>query len=167
MADLLADLRLRSLAEVCRQLDLGPIEVARLCGLAEVDPPSGWAFDKPTLARITEVGGVDAPWPHDPTPGAMSRVRAILLELVVRGFSGDRPTRIDNTWRGLPRSEQHMLAVAFATLAELGWVILASRPEGEVVAVAADPPEPLQAFLDGREPPEALAETLATLVEDR
>ena len=160
MTDPLDELRLRSLGEVSQQLGISPLEVVRLCTLAGIDPESGWAFDPRTVTRLGEVGLIDAPWPHDAQPDAIHRVRAVLAELRARNFQGTSVTRIDNTWRGLPPREQSMLADAFTVLEELWWVQVTHRPEGRFVSLASPPPEPLQAFLDGGEPPESLVTAL-------
>lgn len=166
MADPLDELRLRSLPDVSRELGLSLLEVVRLCGLAEVDPPSGWALDPRTAARLAEVGGVEAAWPHPPQPDALHRVRSVLAELHARELHGDQMTRADNIWRGLPASEQHLLDTTIATLSDLGWVRVAWRAEGRMVSLATPLPEPLQAFLDDGAPPPVLAAAIAACEEE-
>ncbi|MEM6928038.1 MAG: hypothetical protein AAF602_13990 [Myxococcota bacterium] len=166
MADALDAFTPRSLDAVARQLGLAPLEVVRLCGLAELDPPAGWTLTSETPGRLAELGGIEAPWLHDAALGAMERLRGILVELAARNLRGDALTRMDNTWRGLPPSQQAWLASAFDVLAELDILRVVSRPEGRMVSLAPSVSEPLQAFLDGGEPPPALARAVAAIQEE-
>ncbi len=161
MADPLADVLPRSLPDVSRELGIAPLEVVRLCGLVDVTPPSGWALDPRVPERLAQIGGIELRWDHASGLGPLDRIRAVLGRLAERNLRGDRFTRIDNTWRGLPADEQLWIERALTVLADSGHLHVEWRPEGRVVALAASPSQPLQAFLDGGDAPPELAGALA------
>lgn len=114
-------LRPWSVVRVAQALDLHPFEVIRILA-ADGSLPPGLRLRPGDVARVVEVGGLEAWW--DPSDGepreAAPLVRALAAELVTRGLVEPTWTRADNLFRGLLPVEQAVVRRAINAWIRLG-----------------------------------------------
>lgn len=137
---MLDELMPHGLADAARELGTDPFEVVRLLVAANAVPKGALQVDGETIDRLREIGKIDASWwdgvplPKD-TNARRARVRAAVHLLAERERFGDAGTRMDNVWRGLPPTDQHVLQAALMTLAEEGMIRVVATPIGLMVSI--------------------------------
>jgi hypothetical protein len=142
------------LTELSRRLGVDPFEAVRLLVATGYDLRGPLAFSASLVGQLRERGGVHESWwrevnlPTDASP-ARARVRAALQLLLDKGFVGERTTRMDNVWRGLPYEDQGLLQRALTALTREGLLVCVGTPTGLQVAVDASKRAAVDALAKG------------------
>lgn len=146
-------LRRAGVLEVAHRLDLDPLEILHL--LVEADSlPGDLRFDEADAERLQELAGAEWWWAEgepflaDDDPGP-DMVRAILEEIVARGFVGGRSTRRDNLLRGIGSDRRLVAEDAVAALISAGWLAESQRQTGSMVTLPQARLAEAQVFLEG------------------
>lgn len=146
---MLDELRPMGLYQAALTLEVEPFEVVRLLTLANAIPEDNLLISDATLDLLREVGGLEQWWSEGSDDGD-ALVRAALGTLLERGHVGERTTRLDNLWRGLPGETQSALQHAVTQLVQAGLLRTVMHVQGVHVAVAPDAVERLKAVAEGR-----------------
>lgn len=150
---MLEELRPLGISDVAKRLGIDVFEVVRLL-VASGNMPTHLQVPSEHVERLRSFGGIDAPWwidvelPEDEHP-LRQRVRAAIQLLLDRGHVGDRTTRMDNVWRGLPDDDQAFLQTALTVLGEEGLLTVLATPVGVQVAIASDRLDTARGIADG------------------
>ncbi|MBX2801711.1 MAG: hypothetical protein KTR31_28795 [Myxococcales bacterium] len=159
---MLEELKPLTLTGTARRLGVDPFEVVRLLVAARAVPQGPFALSPDLVQRLRELGKIDLPWwdtvqlPADPHP-KRQRVRAALLQLLLRKHIDESATRVDNVLRGLPPEEQELLQHSLTALAEAGMLHIRPSNIGSVVSVVGNRVEQVRAIADGGDIPAELA----------
>lgn len=143
------------------RLDVEPFELVRLLIASGDDGP----IDAITSARLEAVrafAAVETWWGADRSPprddkAARGAIRGALQELLDRGYVGDRRTRVDNLWRGLPPGLHGVVEEAVEVLVEHGLLSVRAEPMGQLVAARPEGRDRLVAIVAGKDVPDDLA----------
>ena len=150
---MLEDLRPMGLTEVARQLGIDPFEVVRLMVVARM-PAEQLRFTSDQVERIRQAGGIEAWWSGaKPATDSRARVRMVAQQMVERGFVGEKTTRADNLWRGLPLDEAEVVRNAVAAMVKEGWLITVASAKGAQVAILPRALEEMKRLADGKSEP--------------
>jgi len=145
-----------------RELQVHPFEVVRLQVLSGA-PLDQLAFDDPSIGRLREFGRLETWWEDGadalPEDDNASRrvVRGMLDAMVQREHVGEKTTRLDNLWRGLPADHVEVAEQAVMVMHELGMLASVATPAGMQVAVHPDALENVKDVVARGNAPDALA----------
>ncbi|HHO49992.1 MAG TPA: hypothetical protein ENK18_03765 [Deltaproteobacteria bacterium] len=159
---MLDELQPLSLTAAARRLGIDPFEVVRLLVVADAVPKGPFALAPELVQRLGELGRIEPPWwegvalPNGEGHPGLKRIRAALGLLLSRGHTAERPTRLDNVWRGLEHTEQELLSRALHTLAEASLLSIEVTPIGQLVCVRDEARERVQAIAEGSDIPDSL-----------
>jgi hypothetical protein len=114
------------------------------------------------LARLREFGEIETWWDGDaglPDDASPSRrvVRGMLDAMLQRDRVGDKTTRVDNLWRGLPAEHTETAQQAVMVLNELGFLALVATPGGMRASVHPDALDTIKDVVARGNAPDALA----------
>lgn len=153
----------KTLAEVASQLDLAPLEVARILGHIGVLEPDLRVTDA-SLKRLSEAAGIQRWWtgveplpPSDPDRTQLL-VRLLARKLLARDRVGPQTTRGDNLLRGLKTADQNRLRPVVNALIRAEVLTTRSSWRGVQISVAPGREEALRALGGGHR--------LATVLQD-
>ena len=157
MSDALNALTPIGLNEVSRRLGVDPFETVRLLIATEQDLSGPMLFAPEVVEMLRDQGGVeDSWWPDAQQAEPQALVEAAVKQLLDRGLVGDKTTRMDNVWRGLPIDDQALLQQALTVLAEEQVVRCVGTPIGLHVAVDASQKAVAEAIASGSSSTEGL-----------
>ncbi|TVQ91894.1 MAG: hypothetical protein EA397_08320 [Deltaproteobacteria bacterium] len=140
-------------------LELGehPFEVVRLLVMAghSVEP----SVPRDRIAQLRVFGGIETWWGSIELPDDDNRRRAIVRGMIEamlqRELIGDRTTRRENLYRGLPAEDYEVAAYAVSVLIQLGGLVLTRAPSGALVSIHPDWADGARALVSrGQAPPE-------------
>jgi len=145
---MLEELRPIGLRDVARDLGIDPFEVVRLLVVADAFPER-LEFTADHVEQIRKVGGIEHWW----TEGWPEERRELILDTVRRlidgGIHGDRGTRVDNLWRGLPTDEQALLQQLVTSLVQSGHLATFMTPRGVQVSLTSTAVDTLKQVVAG------------------
>lgn len=157
---MIQELRPIGLYDAARTLGIDPFEVVRLLVVADAVPSGQLRLTDDHVDKIRETGGIEFWW-TEPLPESdnprRALVQAMIARLIDQGYVGDRGTRIDNLWRGLPVEEIALLQQAVNVLAHGGHLVTFLTPRGVQAALTADSVEHLRGVAEGQTEDESLA----------
>ncbi|MCA9494853.1 MAG: hypothetical protein KC621_33220 [Myxococcales bacterium] len=151
-----------ALADAARELGCEPFDVIQLAVSARSGlGASPLVFSRAEVDAMRQMGGFEATWwtdvqlPADASP-ELARVRAAMQQLQMRGYVGDKQTRVDNVWRGLDAEERDLLRRAIAALVADGLLVATGTSAGIRVSIASDGVGAVQDLVGGKATPESL-----------
>lgn len=144
---------------VARALGEHPFEVVRLLVMTghSVEP----VIPQARVEQIRTFGGIERWWdtvdlPEDDNR-ARSVVRGVLDALLQRDRIGDRTTRRENLFRGLPDADLQVAMQAVAILIEQGHLVQVRAPSGALVAIHPNWADAARALVARGQAPDELA----------
>jgi hypothetical protein len=149
------------LNEMSRRLGVDPFETVRLLVATDYDMTGPLRFAPEVVEMLRDKGGVHATWwdgssgPADDNP-SRQRVRAALQLMLDKGYVGDKTTRMDNVWRGLPYADQGLIQQALTVLTEEGLVRCIGTPMGLQVSVDAGKLDLVRGIVSGKKSSDGL-----------
>ncbi|MCB9684112.1 MAG: hypothetical protein H6738_00820 [Alphaproteobacteria bacterium] len=150
------------LADAARELGCEPFDVIQLAVSARGGIGSSpLVFTRAELEKMRGMGGFESTWwtdvqlPADASP-ELARVRAAVQQLQMRGYVGDKQTRVDNVWRGLDLETRDLLRRAIAALVADGLLVATGTSAGIQVSIAAGGVGAVQDLVGGKATPESL-----------
>lgn len=155
---MLSDLLPKNLTGAARTLGVDPFEVVRL--LVASDKSRGpYTFGPADVEALQLYGDIENWWPGIPVPddtvAPRARIRAVVAEMLRRRLVGDRQTRLDNLWRGLPDEERQLLEDGVDALCDLGMLGTHASASGIRISMQEDAVPHLKPLASGeRTPPE-------------
>lgn len=160
---MLDELGAKGLADTARELGCEPFDVIQLAiaargGALGAQP---LLFGRNEVERMRSLGGIEGPWwaevqlPADPSADR-ARVRAALQQLQMRGYLGDKQTRVDNVWRGLGAEQRDLLRRALAALVADGLLLTRGTPTGIQVSIDPKALAAVQDLVGGKSTPDTL-----------
>lgn len=149
------------IVEIAQWLGLHPFDVVRILTTHDAMSPN-LRFDRDQVALVKDWGGIESWWKSsDLIEGDEIRPRAILRaivgQLVKRGFVGDRTTRVDNVYRGLDREDETMARRALNLLIQERLIQTVPTPTGNHVSIAPQHRAVMEDLAEGRAMPAGLA----------
>lgn len=137
-----------------------PFEVVRLMVMTGggVEP----TVSRERLEQLRDFGGIEIWWqdPQLPDDDNQRRavVRAVVEAMLQRELIGERTTRRENLYRGLPSGDLEVAAYAVSILLELGALVMTRAPSGAQVSIHPDWADGARALVArGQAPPELAA----------
>ena len=139
-----------------RILGIDPFEVVRLLVVADAFPAGELQLKPDHLALVRSTGGIEEWWTQMPVRTGDPRramVLAALARLLEHGAIGEKGTRLDNLWRGLPPEDCVLVQQAIQILVQGGQIATWMTPRGIQVAVLPEAVDNLQRVASGQADP--------------